>query len=79
MDGALADCEGKRNAASAADYDQNIAEARFPVPPARVLALRAAVRDRPEEATQMIKARNHTIDPASFFNPENISRLLQGT
>ena len=79
MDEALADYEGKRNAASAADYDQNIAEARFPVPPARVLALRAAVRDRPEEATQMIKARNGMIDPASFFNPENISRLLAAT
>jgi flavin-dependent dehydrogenase len=76
MDKALADYEAKRNAASAADFDQNIAEARFPPPPARVLALRAAVRERPDECTRMIKARNGLIDPASFFNPENISRLL---
>jgi flavin-dependent dehydrogenase len=78
MDEALADYEAKRNAASAADYDQNIAEARFPAPPPSVLALRAAVRDRPDEATRLIKARNRMIDPASFFNPENISRLLAG-
>jgi flavin-dependent dehydrogenase len=78
MDEALADYEATRNTASAADYDQNIAEARFPAPPPSVLALRAAVRDRPDEATRMIKARNRMIDPASFFNPENISRLLAG-
>ncbi len=79
MEDALADYESKRNAASAADFDQNIAEARFPTPPPRTFALRAAVRDRPEEATRMIKARNGMIDPASFFDPENISRLLAGT
>jgi flavin-dependent dehydrogenase len=78
MDEALADYEAARNASSAADYDQNIAEARFPAPPARVLALRAAIRDRPEEVTRMVKARNGMIDPASFFNPENIARLLAG-
>ena len=78
MDEALADFESQRNAASSTDYQQNIAEARFPPPPARVLALRAAVRDRPEECTRMLKARNGLIDPASFFNQENISRLLAG-
>jgi 2-polyprenyl-6-methoxyphenol hydroxylase-like FAD-dependent oxidoreductase len=78
MDEALADFEEKRNAASAADYDQNIAEARFPPPPAFALALRAAIRDRPEDATRMIKARNQMIDPSSFFNSQNISRLLAG-
>lgn len=79
MEEALADFESKRNAASAADYDQNIAEARFPAPPPNMLALRAAVRDRPDEATRMIKARNGMIDPASFFNRENIARLMAGT
>jgi flavin-dependent dehydrogenase len=78
LDDALADFESKRNAASAADFDQNIADARFPAPPPRFLALRAAVRDRPEEVTRMIKARNKMIDPESFFNPENLSRLLAG-
>jgi hypothetical protein len=34
------------------------------------------VRDKPDEATRMIKARNHMIDPASFYNRENIARIL---
>jgi 2-polyprenyl-6-methoxyphenol hydroxylase-like FAD-dependent oxidoreductase len=76
MDEALADFETKRNAASAADFDQNLAEARFPPPSPTALALRAAVRDTPEEATRLIKARNGMIDPASFFNPQNIQRLI---
>ena len=76
MDDALASYESTRNAASASDYDQNIAEARFPPPAPRVLALRAAVRNLPHEATRMVKARNGMIDPGSFFNPDNLRRLL---
>jgi 2-polyprenyl-6-methoxyphenol hydroxylase-like FAD-dependent oxidoreductase len=76
MDEALADFEAKRNAASAADFDQNIAEARFAPVPATALALRQAVKDRPEDATQMIKARNAMIDRSAFFNPQNLQRLL---
>jgi 2-polyprenyl-6-methoxyphenol hydroxylase-like FAD-dependent oxidoreductase len=73
---ALADFEAKRNAASTADFDQNIAEARFAPVPATALALRQAVRDRPDDATQMIKARNLMIDRSAFFNPQNLQRLL---
>jgi flavin-dependent dehydrogenase len=73
---AMAAYESQRNAASAQDYTQNIQEARFPPLPATALALRAAVRDKPDEATRMIKARNHMIDPASFYNRENIARIL---
>jgi flavin-dependent dehydrogenase len=76
LDEAMADYETRRNAASAADYDQNIQEARFPPIPATTLAVRAAVRNNPDAATRMIKARNQMIDPASFFNRENIARLL---
>jgi flavin-dependent dehydrogenase len=76
LDQALAEFESQRDAASAADYDQNIQEARFPPIPAPALALRAAVRNNPDEATRMLKARNQMIDPASFFNRENIARLL---
>jgi 2-polyprenyl-6-methoxyphenol hydroxylase-like FAD-dependent oxidoreductase len=76
LDKALADYEAKRNEASAADYDQNIAEARLTPVPATVLALRQAVKDRPDDATQMIKARNAMIDRAAFFNPQNLQRLL---
>jgi len=76
MEEALADFEAKRNAASAADFDQNITEARFAPVPATALALRQAVKDRPDDATQMIKARNAMIDRAAFFNPQNLGRLL---
>ena len=76
LDQALAEFESQRDAASAVDYDQNIQEARFPPIPAPALALRAAVRNNPDEATRMLKARNQMIDPASFFNRENIARLL---
>jgi hypothetical protein len=34
------------------------------------------VKDRPEDATQMVKARNAMIDRTSFFNPQNLQRLL---
>jgi flavin-dependent dehydrogenase len=76
MHEALADYESTRNAASAADFEQNIAEARFPPVPATVLALRQAVKDRPDDATLMIKARNAMIDRTRFFNPQNLQRLL---
>jgi flavin-dependent dehydrogenase len=76
---ALADFEIRRNEASAADYQENIAAARFaPIPP-EFLAVRAAVRDKPEEATRLVKARNRMIDPAAFFNAQNLQRLLAAT
>ena len=76
MDDALADYESRRNAASAADYKANIAEARFTPPRPEVFALRAAVRDKPDEVTRLLKARVGMIDPASFFNRANLERLL---
>ncbi|HEX5110537.1 MAG TPA: NAD(P)/FAD-dependent oxidoreductase [Vicinamibacterales bacterium] len=73
---ALADYERQRDAASAADYEETIVMANFvPLPP-HVLALRAAVRHQPEEATRMFKARMGMIDPAEFFNRVNIERLI---
>ena len=77
MPDALADFEARRNEASAADYDANIAEARFTPPAPAVLGLRAAVRDRPAEATRLLKARMGMIDPATFFNPGNLERLMR--
>lgn len=76
MTEALAGFEQQRNQASAADYEENIALARFTPPPPIALALRAAIRHRPDEATRYVKARMHMVDPASFFNPENVQRLL---
>lgn len=81
MDDALAEFERQRNQASAADYEENLAAARFTPMPPEAFALRAAVRHNPEQATLLMKARNRLIDPAEFFNPANLQRVLgaQGT
>jgi hypothetical protein len=73
---ALADFEIRRNEASAVDYQDNITAARFTPLPPEFFALRAAVRDKPEDATRLMKARNRMIDPSDFFNPQNLHRLL---
>ena len=52
--------------------------ARFAPPSSELLAIRAAVRNRSEEAARLIKARQGMIDAAEFFNPQNIQRLLGG-
>jgi 2-polyprenyl-6-methoxyphenol hydroxylase-like FAD-dependent oxidoreductase len=79
MEGALARYQKQRDEASAADYEQNIAGARMtPIPP-EILAIRAAVKDDPEKTTRFVKARNRMIDPALFFNPGNLKRLLGRT
>jgi hypothetical protein len=73
---ALADFETRRNEASTADYQENIVAARFTPFPPEFFALRAAVRNKPEEATHLIKARMRMIDPSSFFNSNNLQRIL---
>jgi flavin-dependent dehydrogenase len=73
---AMADFEVRRNNASAADYNENLAAARFTPPAPQFLAVRAAVRNNPQEATRLIKARMGMIDPVEFFNPQNLQRLL---
>jgi flavin-dependent dehydrogenase len=76
LNDALADFEKKRNDASAADYQENIAAARFTPFPPEFFAVRAAVKNKPDEATQLVKARMRMIEPASFFNSTNLQRLL---
>jgi flavin-dependent dehydrogenase len=78
MHDALVDYEHRRNEHSAVDYKENLAEASFRPASPQVLALRAAVKDKPEEATRLIKARMGMTNPAEFFNPENLQRLLGG-
>ena len=73
---AMVDYEHRRNDASAVDYQENIKTARFPQPSRETLALRAAVRHQPQEATRLIKALMGMTDRTSFFNPENLQRLM---
>jgi flavin-dependent dehydrogenase len=76
MDEALGGYERRRNEASARDYDENLVAARFTPQPPPVLALRAAVRNNPEGARDLMLARFGLIDQAAFFAPENIQRLM---
>jgi flavin-dependent dehydrogenase len=76
MDEAMVDYELRRNEASAADYQDNIRAARFSRPSPEALGLRAAVRDQPREATRLIKALMGMTERSSFFNPENLQRLM---
>ncbi len=78
IDSALFDYERRRNEASAADFNENIALARFTPPRPEVLAIRAAVRERPNDATRFVKARMGMTDPGAFFNPQNLQALLGG-
>jgi flavin-dependent dehydrogenase len=78
IDQALADYERRRNEASATDFDENVTLARFTPPRPEVLAIRAAVRERPEKATRFVKARMGMIDRAAFFNSQNLRELLAG-
>jgi 2-polyprenyl-6-methoxyphenol hydroxylase-like FAD-dependent oxidoreductase len=57
-------------------YEENLAAARFTPPPPGLLAIRAAVRNTPEEATPLMKARQGMIDRGEFFSPQNVQRLL---
>jgi hypothetical protein len=60
----LGEYERQRDAASAREYNENIAMARFqPIPP-QVRTVRAALRDNPAEATRFWKAREGMFDPA---------------
>jgi flavin-dependent dehydrogenase len=78
LEAALALYEWRRNEASGADYQENVALARFdPIPP-EVLMIRAAVKDNPVESTRFMKARMQMIEPASFFNPEHLAQLRAG-
>jgi hypothetical protein len=52
--------------------------ARFtPVRP-EVLGLRAAVRNQPQHATTFIKALMGMIDRNTFFDPQNLQRVMAG-
>ena len=78
MQDCLAAFEQERNAASEADYAENVASARFTPQPPQALALRAAVRNNPDAARDLLLARFGRIDPAVFFAPENMQRIMAG-
>jgi 2-polyprenyl-6-methoxyphenol hydroxylase-like FAD-dependent oxidoreductase len=76
LDVALADYERRRNEATMPDYRQNIDLARFNPLPAELSRLRAAIRGDQEATNRFYLAREGMIPRESFFNPENLQRLM---
>jgi flavin-dependent dehydrogenase len=78
MDDALACYERRRAEATRGEFDYNFRLAHFEPPPAEALALRAALRERPEDTTRFYLATQGLAPRESFFNPENLGRILGG-
>jgi flavin-dependent dehydrogenase len=76
FDEALAEFERLRNEATLADFQDNAAKAKFPPVEPKALQLRRALRDNPEQTLQFYLAFERRIPLQSFFNPENIARIV---
>jgi flavin-dependent dehydrogenase len=76
LDDALTAYEVRRNAATLPDYRENLQEARLEGHPPEVIALRAALRDRPEDARQFALAGFGALPRETFFNPDNLERIM---
>jgi 2-polyprenyl-6-methoxyphenol hydroxylase-like FAD-dependent oxidoreductase len=75
---ALAGYEAARNAASRADYRQDIEAAQFLPAPEQTRALFAALQGREEETRQFFLVRQGLRPPEPFFNPANLARIMGG-
>jgi flavin-dependent dehydrogenase len=76
MEECLAGYERNRNEASGMNYQMNASAARFDPYPEEILLLRRAIRDKPDERRNFALARGGMVDPTTFFNPENMRRLI---
>ena len=76
FDEAMAGYEERRNAATLADYRENLALAQFLPPPVDQVRLLAALRGNQEATNRLFLAREGMIPPESFFNPENLGRIM---
>jgi flavin-dependent dehydrogenase len=73
----MADYEKRRNEASAIDYQRNIDFARFKPLPPETYQLRAALRGNQKDTNRFIMATEGIIPQEEFFNPENLSRIME--
>jgi 2-polyprenyl-6-methoxyphenol hydroxylase-like FAD-dependent oxidoreductase len=76
MEEALAGYERARDEQTMAWYQINLEMARLGPPAPEQLALRAALRDSPEDTNLFYMARDGMVPPETFFNPENMQRLM---
>jgi hypothetical protein len=79
LDDALASFEVRRNAATLPDYHDNIQAARLGDFPPELLAIRAAIRDNPAEIRAFTMATRGLAERETFFNPENLARVMART
>jgi flavin-dependent dehydrogenase len=76
LDAALAEYERRRNEATMRDYRENLQMAQFTPMPEEVYRLRAALRGNQEDTNRFFMARQDMIPPESFFNSENLQRIM---
>jgi 2-polyprenyl-6-methoxyphenol hydroxylase-like FAD-dependent oxidoreductase len=76
LEEAMADYERRRNEATMADYRLNLELAQFKPIPAEQLRLHAALHENQEATNRFFMAREGMIPPDTFFNPENMQRIL---
>jgi len=74
----LAGYARRRDAATLPDYELNLAMARFEPLPERQLRLRAALRGDQAATDHFFLATQGMVDPPTFFNDENIGRIMAG-
>jgi flavin-dependent dehydrogenase len=73
----MADYERRRNEATMTDYKQNLDRAQFKPLPAELARLRLALRGNQEETNRYYMAIEGMIPPETFFNPENLQRIVR--
>jgi 2-polyprenyl-6-methoxyphenol hydroxylase-like FAD-dependent oxidoreductase len=76
MELALADYESERNRRSAAGFRSTVDFARLQPPPPDLVALLSALRDLPGDRDRLFGTFAGTVDPAEFFSPENMARII---
>jgi len=76
LDDALTAYEVRRNAATLPDYHEKLQAARLEPAPPDLLALRAALRERPDDIQQFALAGFGVIPRDVFFNPDNLGRIM---
>jgi hypothetical protein len=78
MERALGDYERRRNEAGFPLYEQNCRVAAFVPPAPDELRIRAALRDASQEVRNAYFAARYGTRPReSFYNPENLARILE--
>ena len=72
----LAGYEQKRNELSAPGFQTTIEFAGLQPPPPHMQELFAALRHRPEDRNRLFGTFAGTVDPAEYFAPDNLGRIL---